>query len=227
MTTYSSSDETRMSLINATGEMVLEYGANNVSTRAIAERAGVNIGSIHYHFGSKEDLLKAMVDTAVDDNLCAEALMGVIDKYDSQLNTPLGQISFIRELVSRHVQHICLEDDRYWHSKVIYQMVHRHNPLQEYLFEEHIKPRVLVTTGAFQRIRPDWAFNKALSVYTHMIGTVIFQFDMKETILQFLKEEEYPGEYIREIEEMIVRTLLNELGLLPGNPDFADAEEGR
>ena len=59
MATYETSIKTKEALINAAGELAAEKGFASVSTRAIALRADENVGSIHYHFGSKEKLFEA------------------------------------------------------------------------------------------------------------------------------------------------------------------------
>lgn len=38
-----------------------EHGYSGVSLRSIIGEAGVNLAAVHYHFGSKEDLLKAVM----------------------------------------------------------------------------------------------------------------------------------------------------------------------
>jgi len=43
--------------VHAASELIIEVGWANVTTRQISERAGVNNALVHYHFGSKEDLL--------------------------------------------------------------------------------------------------------------------------------------------------------------------------
>lgn len=54
---------TRERLIAATIEVIVELGWGGVSTRLVAERAGVNPGVVHYHFGSIDDLRRrAVVD---------------------------------------------------------------------------------------------------------------------------------------------------------------------
>lgn len=49
--------ETRQRLLAAAVELVREVGWGAVSTRAIAQRAGVRPGVVHYHFPSVTDLL--------------------------------------------------------------------------------------------------------------------------------------------------------------------------
>ena len=53
MSEYAISHLTREKLINAAGELAAQHGYRNVSMRAIAARAGENLGSIHYHFRAR------------------------------------------------------------------------------------------------------------------------------------------------------------------------------
>lgn len=47
----------RQRLMDAAEQMFAEHGWNAVSIRAIVAGAGVNLAALHYHFGSKEQLL--------------------------------------------------------------------------------------------------------------------------------------------------------------------------
>jgi AcrR family transcriptional regulator len=57
-------DATRRRILEATISLVAEVGWAAVTTRAVARRAGVTQGLIHYHFGSKEALLRAAMVSA-------------------------------------------------------------------------------------------------------------------------------------------------------------------
>lgn len=50
-------DQTRARLLRAAGELIAERGWGSVTTRLVAERAGVRPGLVHYHFSSVTDLL--------------------------------------------------------------------------------------------------------------------------------------------------------------------------
>jgi AcrR family transcriptional regulator len=49
--------EVRARLLGAAAELIAERGWAAVSTRTLAERAGVGAGLVHYHFASLRDLL--------------------------------------------------------------------------------------------------------------------------------------------------------------------------
>jgi len=48
---------TKQNMLAAAKESLIESGYSNLSTRSIAERAGVPLSQIHYHFGSKQNLV--------------------------------------------------------------------------------------------------------------------------------------------------------------------------
>ena len=54
--------ETRASILAAARERLLAEGYANLSTRAVAEVAGVPLSQIHYHFGSKQQLILAVLE---------------------------------------------------------------------------------------------------------------------------------------------------------------------
>ncbi len=60
-----SGEQTRRALIGAAARLVAEHGWDAVTTRQIARSAGVNQGLIHYHFGSKQQLLHAAFQAAL------------------------------------------------------------------------------------------------------------------------------------------------------------------
>ena len=76
---------TKTKILNAAEDLFAARGPNAVSLRQVISRAKVNLAAIHYHFGSKESLLQAVlsrrlvplnaerlalleISTALDDN---------------------------------------------------------------------------------------------------------------------------------------------------------------
>ncbi len=54
--------ETRTVILGAARERLLADGYANLSTRSVAEHAGVPLSQIHYHFGSRLQLVLAVLD---------------------------------------------------------------------------------------------------------------------------------------------------------------------
>lgn len=56
-------EETRREILRAAGEAFAASGFVGATTRAVAARAGVNVATLHYHFGSKEGLYRAVLES--------------------------------------------------------------------------------------------------------------------------------------------------------------------
>lgn len=54
--------QTRSTILAAAKEALLEVGYASLSTRKIAESAGVPLSQIHYHFGSKQNLVLQLLE---------------------------------------------------------------------------------------------------------------------------------------------------------------------
>jgi AcrR family transcriptional regulator len=55
-------DDTRSQILEAARDALAEHGAAATTTRSIADRAGVQLSLVHYHFGGKQQLLAAVLD---------------------------------------------------------------------------------------------------------------------------------------------------------------------
>jgi AcrR family transcriptional regulator len=98
-----SGDVTRQRLLSASASLIVERGWSGVTTRTVAERAGVNQALVHYHFGSIDDLrreavmsrllpaIQGLADELLDERPLPESIhrvMQVIDHFD--LQTEIG-----------------------------------------------------------------------------------------------------------------------------------------
>jgi AcrR family transcriptional regulator len=72
--------DTRLRILAAAKGALLEVGYANLSTRLIAEAAGVPLSQIHYHFGSKQNLMLALLDMENRQRLARQSAM-----YESDL----------------------------------------------------------------------------------------------------------------------------------------------
>jgi AcrR family transcriptional regulator len=103
VTRPASGDVTRRRLLGAAASLIVERGWGAVTTRAVADRAGVNQALVHYHFGSIDNLRREsvlaelnpaigeLVDELLDDRPVPESIhkvMGLIDRFD--LGTETG-----------------------------------------------------------------------------------------------------------------------------------------
>lgn len=59
-------DDTKTLILDAARDALSEQGYALTSTRAIADRAGVPVSLVHYHFGGKQQLLASVLDREND-----------------------------------------------------------------------------------------------------------------------------------------------------------------
>ena len=67
--------DTRLRILAAAKAALLDVGYASLSTRGIAEAAGVPLSQIHYHFGSKQNLMLTVLDMENQQRLARQAAM--------------------------------------------------------------------------------------------------------------------------------------------------------
>ncbi len=70
-------DNTKQLLLNAAQKLFAEKGYEAVSTRELAEVAGVNLGAIQYHFGSKAKLFVEAIHEMMSGGACVKAAAAI------------------------------------------------------------------------------------------------------------------------------------------------------
>jgi AcrR family transcriptional regulator len=63
----SRSEGRRNELARIAYQLIAEHGLENFRTRRVAEAAGIDAGTLHYHFPSKESLVQAVLDRLIAD----------------------------------------------------------------------------------------------------------------------------------------------------------------
>ncbi|HOA73803.1 MAG TPA: helix-turn-helix domain-containing protein [Phycisphaerae bacterium] len=209
---YATSERTRLALIHAAGELLDERGLGRVSTRAIAERAGENLGAIHYHFGSKEGLLKETLRFACRSQ-AGPSLSEVIASYQDRLDTVSGQVAAVRRVVQYLIETIFSPDRPRWCSRVLYQVAQHDNPLRAFLREQVLDPSFEALTRLVLRVRPEWSTHD-VCLWSHvLIGPAVYHADHADLILERLGCKTFPRAYLEGLERRIADDAMRALGL--------------
>ena len=212
MAVYETSLKTREALINAAGELAAEVGFGSVATRAIALAAKVNVGSIHYHFGSKEKLFEAVVQRVLQiwkDN----PVSGLLKQYDT--GTPQGQAGAIRAIVHRNIALLFDRKLPPWHCRVIFQVMRNKGPLREIFKKEMITPSHVAITELLRRIKPGMDRQETFLRILIMNTPVFFHADRMDFILADLGQKRYSTSYLQKMEDIIVLQTQLLMGLPP------------
>ncbi len=93
--------ETRERILDSAEELFAERGIGETSLRALTRHARVNLAAVHYHFGSKEGLLDAVVErlaTPINTARCR-----ALDRLDQSAHTDAPTIlwAFFQPVIAR------------------------------------------------------------------------------------------------------------------------------
>ena len=205
MTKYETSHKTRQALIDAAGELAAENGFNAISTRAIAQKAGENIGSIHYQFGSKEKLFEAVLLAACQrwqDQPLEKTLEGC------DLQTTAGQAEAIRKAIARVANLLFAKAIPVWYCRVVYQVLQTANSLRgifvsTVMDQEHEQVGKLLSV-----IDPSLNEEMQLQHFLLLFTPLFFHADYQGAILQRLGKTEYSQDYLDTLVENCIKQAL-------------------
>ena len=105
---------TRQRLLTAAAELIAEVGWGRVTTRAVAERAGLPHGAVSYHFRGKRELLGEAAMRAFSDALPAEAFAALTSLGDfiALLRAEIGVPDAVDPVMSRLMMETLREAER-------------------------------------------------------------------------------------------------------------------
>ena len=203
MSGYKKGQETREFIIEITGELAAETGFSNVSMRAVSDRAGENLGSIHYHFGSKDSLFQEVVKTAIADFKENPSWSAAVALEEADA-TPGKLSQVIREIVHQQIGKLFNPDKPHWHARVIYQLLQREDSLSELFMREVLAPDMAAMRKLFLLINPAMDDDEIL-LHTLILNMPIFSHaNYMTTILKLLKASQYSDDYLRRLENLLV-----------------------
>ncbi len=88
-------DDTASRIIDAAERLFIRDGTEATSLRAVTREAGVNVAAIHYYFGSRDELLRGVLDRIIKP-LNARRLALLKQSLDSHHGRPLSVQEILR-----------------------------------------------------------------------------------------------------------------------------------
>ncbi len=210
--TYKSGELTRQIVIDTAGCLAGKHSFHSISTRMIADACKVNIGSIHYHFGSKSNLFKAVIDDSINDFIEFSAEKA-LKPYSDIMDSPEGQAKAIRVLIHRQIHMLFNENKPDWHAKIVYQLLQTKSELQDYLKERFLDNDIKSTLNVIRLILPGVSHDEALMLSIILNTPIFFHALNMEFILELLDKSAYSSAYLERLEDVVVQQALLLLGL--------------
>ena len=212
MNEYATSRKTRHNLIRAAGEIAAEMGFSNVSMRAIAKRSGENIGSVHYHFGSKDNLFKEVIKETLK-SWIDDPMSEYIEPLQSDLETEQGQARIIRAIVHYQIKILFNHEKPVWHHKIMYHVLQYPSKLRDLVNEMLIKPNDETVFKVFRKIRPSIKKREMELQIRLIVAPLLFHVIFRDVLLSNSGLKDYNKPYRQNLEDKIINQTLNEFNL--------------
>ncbi len=123
--------ETRERILEAALGAFAQKGFDGASTREIAGRAGVQLGLLQYHFGSKQKLWQAAVDRAF-----GEINRGLDDEMPRALDEE-DELARMRAGIRAHVHYTAHHPE---FARLMHDEGKRRGPRMRWIVDRHVKP---------------------------------------------------------------------------------------
>lgn len=204
------SGDTREALINAAGELFAARGLDGTSTRAIAAKAGVNIGGIHYHFGSKENLYSAAVTSVV---LLAFHPFDPNSLTEEALATPRGVSRAIAASIRARFATLYSDELPFWHGRLVARCMIDSPAVLNDVVDQALKPDAAVWISLFRRVKPEMDNEEGMFWVHSIIANLIFYNQNRAAVLKHLDREEFGEGFFECVAEHTVVMVLAGLGL--------------
>jgi AcrR family transcriptional regulator len=117
---YAKSRDTRARILAAALAEASEAGFHKTSVARIAERAGVAIGNLHYHFGSRRELLRELMGTLVAD-LLSRLQVAIPDEQADYFDTERTGLLVYLEYLRANPAYAQLADEVRLHEPELYR----------------------------------------------------------------------------------------------------------
>ncbi|MDR0338539.1 MAG: TetR/AcrR family transcriptional regulator [Planctomycetaceae bacterium] len=170
-------------ILDVACQLFSQFGYDNVTARMITDKALVNQGSLHYHFGTKENLYVEVYKLAngLADALEIETLLA---EEPNLLETPLGKSYAIYRIVSDWFhRHFYIAET--WKLAVIFNEIVRPSPVYSRLVEEVFKPESKSRLRLYSLIVPNASYAEAYAWVHYPDSQVVYYWLTKRNIIHY------------------------------------------
>jgi len=205
---------TKEHLLQTAGELFALHGFEPVSTRMIAEAAGVKLSAIHYHYGSKEKLYVVALTYAVEYDACAD-FSSVIAENPALFETREGRAEIIRTTVYRtFYDHFKGDMDiPAWTTQLVVRELVKPSAVFSLFADTIIKPDIEAAERIYRASRPD-ATEIEVTAWIDILHSQIFLYVMAKDALEILRGEgSMDSNFFQGVARVVARAMILELEL--------------
>ncbi len=203
--------KTKLTLISAAGQLFAMHGLDGVSVRTIAEKAGVNIAAINYHFGGKEKLYTEALRFAI--------LHGVgmrpadFLKKPNCLETPEGIAHVIYEIVQGWFISYLSPEQPFWFGQLIARSLLDPTPSLREVVEEIFRPDHEALCTLVAHAKPGMSELDIRLWALSVTGQLALYDFCRVPILMILEKESYDEAFLKAASDHVARLMIAALEL--------------
>jgi AcrR family transcriptional regulator len=208
--------DTRTQLLDTGLRLFARQGFDAVSTRQLAQEAGVNIAAIAYHFGGKRELYRAVLTQLVNDTdpvvaPAAAKLRAALKAAGRDKQMLAGVVTgFVSNILRMFIEDHFME----WRGPLVMREYAMPSEDFDILYEGRIRPLHEILTKIVAAASDNPADEERAAVGAHTVMGQILVFGIARVILwRRLGWDGYTPERVQIIEETIVQSVLAALGL--------------
>ena len=200
--------DTRQAIIDTAGRLFSIYGIEELdsraatTTRGIANAAGENTGTIHYHFGGREDLINAVIDYAIqpwkDDPLGKH-----VNENSHLLETRKGQIELTESLIDLLFEIIFSRGYPSWCAAFLFKYFQKKSPTSEKAFAICAKPIANAFAIIYRKATGDDSETRAQAWSFTIVAPAVFHVMDMESAALFFEDKKLPAEYLTTIKAFL------------------------
>ena len=197
--------DTRQRVLEAAGELFAEYGFRGTTVREISKRAGTNVATVNYYFGSKEKLYTAVLQYSLSAALRKYPPdLGLIGKEAPEERLYAFILSFLLRLLD--------ESRSAWHGKLMSREMAEPTAALDTLVAQVIRP----LSDRLQSILKELLGRRASRglirlIAQSIIGQCLYYRYARSVIVRLNPGQKYGPENIRRLANHILRFSLSAL----------------
>jgi len=198
---------TKLALVLAAGELFSGKGFDGITTREIAIKAGVKLGSMHYHFGSKEALYVETFRYALAKSK-RPYVQDIIDQNSARMLTPEGIAWIIHKCIKIFIKSSLVQQDPEWFHQLMLREITTPSSAMPLLMKEIIRPDHEGYTQIYKAAKPNSSTQDA-NIWIFSLFSQAFFYNLAEAIVdEFAGKNALTPEMISQITSSTAKMMI-------------------
>lgn len=223
----SESSETRGRLLTVGTRLFAENGLKGVSIRELCAEAGANIAAVHYYFGGKEGLYRAIFeDTLDEDESRFQVAMDNINTVIDNANGDRNQLGVALELyIKTFFARFPLNERKRWFSVLVMRELSFPGQGFDLICERRAKPsqqvlsRIVAAAGGIDEN------SEVARLQAHALnGTIMGVIISRNILLRTMQWQDFTPDKLTNLLDVISKLLYSALSLTPPQPQRPSGE---